>query len=76
LEGDVERQVRLVGAMRRIKDLTGTELVDHPINQVPGIDRTLADLGPDAERLLAEGAAMTDDEVVRYALREQVAAGS
>ncbi len=76
LEGDVERQVRLVGAMRRIKELTGTELVDHPVNEVPGIDRTLADLGADAERLLAEGAAMTDDEVVRYALREQVSAGS
>jgi predicted ATPase/class 3 adenylate cyclase len=73
LEGDVERQVRLVGAVRRIKELTGTELVDHPINEVPGIDRTLADLGADADRLLAEGAAMSDDEAVRYALRDEPA---
>jgi tetratricopeptide (TPR) repeat protein len=76
LEGDVERQVRLVGAMRRIKDLTGTELVDHPVNEVPGIEKTLDRLGPDGERLLAEGAAMSQDEVVRYALREPVAPGA
>jgi predicted ATPase/class 3 adenylate cyclase len=76
LEGDVERQVRLVGAMRRIKDLTGTELVDHPVNEVPGIEKTLDRLGADGERLLAEGAAMSQDEVVRYALREPVAPGA
>jgi predicted ATPase/class 3 adenylate cyclase len=70
LEGNLERQVRLVGAMHRIKDLTGTELVDHPVNEVHGIDLALAQLGEDADRLLAEGAAMTDDEVVRYALRQ------
>jgi len=66
--GDLERQVRLVGAMRRIKELTGTHLVDHPVNAVPGIDETLARLGADGERLLAEGAAMTFDEVVACAL--------
>jgi predicted ATPase/class 3 adenylate cyclase len=70
LEGDVERQVRLVGGMRRIKDLTGTDLVDHPINEVPGVDETLARLGDDGARLLAEGAAMSDDEIVAYALEE------
>ena len=75
LEGDVERQARLMGALRRLKDLTGTELVDHPVNQVPGIDETLARLGAHGETLLAEGAAMTDDDVVRYALGEPVAAG-
>jgi hypothetical protein len=73
-EGDAERQVRLVGAMRRIQELTGTDLVDHPVNAVPGIDRTLTDLGADADRLLAEGAAMTDDEIVRYALRDDAGA--
>jgi tetratricopeptide (TPR) repeat protein len=73
LEGDVERQVRLVGAVRRIKDLTGTHLVDHPVNQVPGLDRVLAELGAAADPLLAEGAAMTDDEIVRYALQEGAA---
>jgi predicted ATPase/class 3 adenylate cyclase len=76
MQGDVERQVRLVGAMRRIKDLTGTELVDHPVNEVPGIEKTLERLGADGERLLAEGAAMSQDEVVRYALREPVAPGA
>jgi len=68
LEGDVEREVRLVGGMRRIKDVSGTDLVDHPVNAVPGLDETLAGLGDDAGRLLAEGAAMSDDELVRYAL--------
>jgi hypothetical protein len=70
LDGDVEREVRLVGAVRRIKQLTGTELVDHPVNEVPGLEEALTRLGPEADRLLAEGAAMTDDEAVRYALHE------
>lgn len=73
LEDDVEREVRLVGALRRLKELTGTELVDHPVNVVPGIDRTLARLGADGERLLAEGAAMSEEEVVRYALEPSAA---
>jgi predicted ATPase len=68
LEDDVDREVRLVGAVRRLKALTGTELVDHPVNQVPGIEATLARLGAEGERLLAEGAAMSDGEAVRYAL--------
>ncbi|UOY00745.1 ATP-binding protein [Blastococcus sp. PRF04-17] len=70
LDGDVEREVRLVGAVRRIKQLTGTEIVDHPVNAVSGLEETLTRLGPEADRLLAEGAAMTDDEAVRYALHE------
>ncbi len=68
LEGDVEREVRLVGAVRRLQALTGTDLVDHPINEVPRLAETLAELGPVGDRLLAEGAAMTDEEIVRYAL--------
>ena len=68
LEGDVEREVRLVGGMRRIKDVSGTDLVDHPVNAVPGLDETLAGVVAEAGRLLAEGAAMSDDELVRYAL--------
>ena len=75
-EDDVEREVRLVGALRRLKELTGTDLVDHPVNEVPGLEETLARLGSDGERLLAEGAAMTDDEAVRYALREPVVPGA
>jgi predicted ATPase/class 3 adenylate cyclase len=69
LDDDVAREVRLVGAVRRLKDLTGTDLVDHPVNEVPGIEETLARLGPEGDRWLTEGAAMSDDEAVRYALR-------
>jgi predicted ATPase len=70
LEGQTERELRLAGAVRRLRRLTGVDLVDHPMNQVPGLEETLARLGPDGDRLLAEGAAMTDDEAVRYALGE------
>ena len=71
LEGDVEKEVRLVGAMRRLQRLTGTDQVDHPVNQVPGLAATLAELGADGDRLLAEGAAMSDADAVRYALEER-----
>jgi predicted ATPase/class 3 adenylate cyclase len=70
LADDVERELRLVGAMRRIKDITGTDIVDHPVNAVPGLDETITRSGDDAVRLLAEGAAMTDEEAVAYALQE------
>jgi tetratricopeptide (TPR) repeat protein len=66
LDDDVEREVRLVGALRRLRDLTGTDLVTAPLNQLPTLPATLERLGADGERLLAEGAA----EVVRYALHE------
>ena len=68
LEDDVEREIRLIGAVRRLKDLTGTELVDHSVNVVPGVEDALARLGPDGERLLAEGAALTDTEAIDLAL--------
>jgi hypothetical protein len=68
LQGDVEREVRLVAAMRRLQRLTGIDLVDHPVNEVPGLEATLERLGADGARLLAEGAGMDDDEVVAYAL--------
>ena len=42
--------------------------MDHWVNAVPGIEELEAKRGPDAEPLLAEGAAMTVDELVRYAL--------
>jgi predicted ATPase/class 3 adenylate cyclase len=70
LQGDTERELRLAGAMRGLKRLTGTDLVDHPVNGVPGLKEAEARLGADAQRLLAEGAAMSVDGVVRYALRE------
>jgi tetratricopeptide (TPR) repeat protein len=70
LEQDIERELRLAGAERQLQRLTGTDQADHPANQVPRLAETLAEYGPDADRLLAEGAAMSVDEAVRYALRE------
>jgi tetratricopeptide (TPR) repeat protein len=72
LEGDDERELRLAGALDHLKRLTGTEVVDHPVNAIPGLQETVTRLGQDGERLLAEGAAMSIAEVVRYALREPV----
>jgi len=70
LEGDAERELRLVGAVRHLRQLTGNDLVDHPVNAVPGLAELEARMGPDAEPLRAEGAAMSIDELVRYALEE------
>jgi hypothetical protein len=39
------------------------------------LSETRERLGTDGERLLAEGAAMSEAEVVRYALREGPSAG-
>jgi hypothetical protein len=75
LDDDVEWEVRLVGALRRLRDLTGTDLVTAPLNQLPALSETIDRLGADGERLLAEGAAMSEAEVVRYALREGPGAG-
>ena len=69
-EGDVERELRLVGAVRRLHRITGVDLVEHPINHVPELEQVLAGAGPDGVRLLAEGEAMSDAESVRYALGE------
>ena len=70
LEGDEERELRLAGALDSLKRLTGTDVVDHPVNAIPGLAEAQARLGPDAQRLLDEGAAMTVEDVVRYALKE------
>ena len=69
-EGDDERELRLAGALEQLKRLTGTDLVDHPVNAIPQFAETVARRGADAQRLLVEGAAMSVDEAVRYALRE------
>jgi tetratricopeptide (TPR) repeat protein len=70
LEGDDERELRLAGALEQLKRLTGTDLVDHPVNAIPQFAETVARRGTDAQRLLVEGGAMSVDEAVRYALRE------
>ncbi|TFV86986.1 tetratricopeptide repeat protein [Blastococcus sp. CT_GayMR16] len=68
LAGDEDRELRLAGAVRHLQRLTGTDQVDHPVNQVPRLAETVARRGADGERLLAEGAAMSVDEAVAYAL--------
>jgi hypothetical protein len=55
--------------MRRLQQLTGTDLVDHPVNEIPGLEEAVAGLGSRGECLLAEGAVMSDAELVEYALR-------
>jgi hypothetical protein len=70
LEGDEDRELRLAGALDHLKRLTGTDVVDHPVNAIPGLEETVTRRGPEGDRLLADGAAMTVDEVVYYALRQ------
>ena len=43
---------------------------------MPGLADTLARLGADGDRLLAEGGRMSEAEAVRYALREPAPAGT
>ncbi len=68
VEGDHERQVRIVGAMHRMQQATGTDLVGYALNEPLGLEASLAALGDRAELVRAEGAAMDDDEAIRYAL--------
>jgi predicted ATPase/class 3 adenylate cyclase len=68
VEGDPERQLRIVGAMQRMQRATGTDLVDYALNEPLGLDASLAALGDRAELVRAEGAAMDDDEAIRYAV--------
>jgi tetratricopeptide (TPR) repeat protein len=70
LDGDVDRQVRLVGAVRRLQRLTGTDLVDDAVNAPPGLEETLAGRGGRGARLLAEGEGMNEREASAYALGE------
>ena len=66
VEGDHERQVRIVGAMQRMQRASGTGLVDYALNEPLGLEASLAALGDRAELVRAEGAAMDDDEAIRY----------
>ena len=66
--GDRERALRLAGAMRALRDTTGTVLADYRVNLVEEIDQMILDAGEQGQRLLDEGAALPYDEVVAYAL--------
>jgi tetratricopeptide (TPR) repeat protein len=69
--GRVERSGRLWGAARRLQQVTGTALADYveATNDLYGVPTPRRAVGDEAlARLAAEGAAMTLDEVVAYAL--------
>jgi predicted ATPase/class 3 adenylate cyclase len=68
LQGDAERQVRIVGAVQRMQRATGADLVDYAINAPLGLDASVASLGDRAAVVRAEGAAMDDEEAIRYAV--------
>lgn len=81
-EGDLPRAARIYGAARRLTAATGAELAGYVDEQFehqqrPHINGRMAT--DDLERLSAEGAAMTLDEAVAYALGvppEELAASS
>jgi non-specific serine/threonine protein kinase len=69
--GDAERAGRLWGAARSLQQKTGTTLADYveQMQQLFGVPTPKDALPPEElERLAAEGAAMSLDEVVAYAL--------
>jgi predicted ATPase/class 3 adenylate cyclase len=66
--GDPERQVRILGAMQRMQRATGTDLLDYALNEPLNLEASLAALGDRAQVVRAEGAAMDDDEAIRYAV--------
>jgi len=67
--GDLERSLRLIGAGRALEDATGTGLAaaTELVMRRERYRETLR--AEDADRLLAEGRAMSLDEAVRYALQ-------
>ena len=66
VQGDHERQVRIVGALQRMQRASGTGLVDYALNEPLGLEGSLAALGDRAEAVRAEGAAMDDEEAIGY----------
>ena len=69
--GRMERSGRLWGAARRLQQVTGTALADYveATKDLYGVPTARMAVGEEAlARLAAEGAAMTLDEVVAYAL--------
>ncbi len=73
--GDTERAGRLWGAARSLQEKTGTGLADYvqQMHQLFGVSTPKDDLPPeDLTRLAAEGARMSLDEIVAYALEAPV----
>ncbi len=66
--GDEDRALRLHGAMQVMRRTTGIEMADFRANLVVELDALVEARGASAKPLLDEGAAMSFDEVVAYAL--------
>jgi hypothetical protein len=66
--GDEDRALRLQGAIHVMRKTTGIEMADFRTNRSDDIDALLLSRGASAKPLLGEGAAMSFDEVVAYAL--------
>ncbi len=69
--GDLERAGRLWGAARQLQQRTGTELADYveQMDRLFGVQTPRAAMTPEElDARSAEGAAMSLDEIVRYAL--------
>ncbi|WP_353827087.1 adenylate/guanylate cyclase domain-containing protein [Agromyces sp. SYSU T0242] len=67
--GDAEREARLAGASRGLRNASGTNIVDHEITRIRGL--TFDELEPGREDLAAayrEGLAMDLEEAVAYTL--------
>ena len=66
--GEEDRALRLHGAMQVMRRTTGIEMADFRANLVVELDALVEARGASAKPLLEEGAAMSFDEVVSYAL--------
>jgi predicted ATPase/class 3 adenylate cyclase len=66
--GDEDQALRLQGAIEAMRKTTGIEMADFRTNRSVDIDALLLSRGASAKPLLDEGAAMSFDEVVAYAL--------
>lgn len=66
-----ERAIQLLGASTRLRESSGAALADLSRRELPGLEEVLDRLGPDrVEELMAEGQAMSLDEVVADVLTE------
>jgi predicted ATPase len=69
--GEDERALRLAGAMANLQTVSEMRLLEIVVNQLEGIDAASARLGEEhAQKLIAEGRAMSLSEAVAYALED------
>ncbi len=71
-KGQPERAVRLVGAAARLREMSGAALVEKLSYEIPELEASYTRLASQrAEELLAEGQAMSLEEIVAYALANE-----